>query len=95
MTLIIKQSGNKISGTLEANSRDPQAKKQNTKMNFNGNIYNGYMMITCLSDDSHDISFGAMILKIGNRHMTGLQIFRDLSDSKYDVFKSNVEFSLP
>ena len=33
-----------------------------------------------------------MILRIKNKRMTGRQIFRDLSESKYDVFGSNVEF---
>lgn len=92
MTLTIKQRGNKVAGSLTAKSSDPNAKKKETDMFFDGSIYDGYLIISCTSKDPHDISFGAMILKIKNRKMTGQQIFRDLSESKYDVFRSNVEF---
>lgn len=93
MGLVIKQKGNKVSGTLTAKSIDSNAKKKETDMIFEGNIYDGYLIINCTSTDSHDISFGAMILKIKNKKMTGQQIFRDLSESKYDVFRSKVEFT--
>lgn len=92
MVLTIRQKGNKVSGDLRAKSEDPKAKKKETDMNFEGNIYDGYLIINCTSKDPHDISFGAMILKIKNKMMTGQQIFRDLSESKYDVFRSKVEF---
>lgn len=62
-------------------------------MIFTGNIYDGYLIITCDSVDSRDISFGAMILRIKNRKMTAQQIFRDLSESVHDVFRSKVEFT--
>lgn len=52
------------------------------------------MIINCLSKDPREISFGSMILRIRNKRMTGYQIFKDLSESKYDVFKSKVEFIL-
>lgn len=93
MSLSIKQKGNRVSGILLAKSTDPNAKKKETDMSFEGNIYDGYLIITCTSTDPHDISFGSMILKIKNNKMTGQQIFRDLSDSKYDVFRSKVEFT--
>ena len=92
MGLVVKQKGSKVSGSLTAKSEDPKAKKKETEMSFEGNIYNGYLIISCIATDPHDISFGAMILKVKNKKMTGRQIFRDLSESKYDVFGSNVEF---
>ena len=92
MTLVINQKGNRVDGKLKAKSDNPDAKKKETDMTFNGNIYDGYLMITCISDDPHDISFGSMILKIKNQKMSGQQIFRDLSESQHDVFRSKVEF---
>lgn len=92
MSLVIEQKGNKVRGTLVAKSDDPKAKKKETDMYFNGEIYEGYLIINCTAKDPHDISFGAMILKIKNKKMTGQQIFRDLSESKCDVFRSKVEF---
>ena len=92
MKLVIKQKGSKVSGELTAKSNNPDAKKKETDMTFEGNIYDGYLIISCVAKDPRDISFGAMILRIKNKRMTGRQIFRDLSESKYDVFGSNVEF---
>ena len=92
MKLVIKQKGSKVSGELTAKSNNPDAQKKETDMTFEGNIYDGYLIISCVVKDPRDISFGAMILRIKNKRMTGRQIFRDLSESKYDVFGSNVEF---
>lgn len=92
MKLVIKQKGSKVSGELTAKSNNPDAQKKETDMTFEGNIYDGYLIISCVAKDPRDISFGAMILRIKNKRMTGRQIFRDLSESKYDVFGSNVEF---
>lgn len=92
MVLDISQRGSKVFGSLLAKSDSTEAKKNETDMTFSGNIYDGYMIINCLSKDPREISFGSMILRIRNKKMTGYQIFRDLSESKYDVFKSKVEF---
>ncbi len=92
MVLDISQKGSKVFGSLFAKSDSAEAKKNETNMTFSGNIYDGYMIINCLSKDPREISFGAMILRIRNKKMTGYQIFRDLSESENDVFKSRVEF---
>ncbi|WP_040433001.1 hypothetical protein [Chlorobium ferrooxidans] len=93
MSLCINQKGHKISGSLIANTEDKNAPKKHTNMQFLGEINDGYAMINCISTDRTDISFGTMILKIGNRIMTGKQLFRDLSESKVDVFQSKVRFT--
>ena len=93
LTLVIKQRGNKVKGTFNADSDNPDARKKKTNMVFCGSIYDGFLIITCTATDPHDISFGSMILRIKNRQMSGQQIFRDLSESEHDVFRSKVEFS--
>jgi hypothetical protein len=93
LTLVVKQSGNILNGNFTAISNDTNAKKKETYMRFDGTIINGYVILTCTSSDPREISFGAMILRIRNKCLKGKQIFRDLSESKVDVFESKVEFT--
>lgn len=87
--LKFEQKGSIVRGDFEA-FRENSASKKETEMTFEGRIYDGFVIINCVSKDHRRISFGAMLLKVRDGTMTGKQIFRDLSDSKYDVFQSKV-----
>ena len=87
--LRIDQKGSKVIGEFEA-YRDCSASKKETEMTFEGRIYDGFVIINCISKNHRKLSFGAMLLRVRNETMVGKQIFRDLSDSMYDVFESKV-----
>ena len=94
VSLSLKQKAHLVKGNFSATSDDPDARRNVTLMTCEGELWEGYLSLTCRSIDKKDLSFGSILLKIKGKELSGKQVFRDLSRSPNDVFSSNISFHL-